>query len=60
MFPLQTYQHASCESQFWVLVTPLPQEPLWKNAVLSGPFETAVVALKPFLPGDMARRIRYR
>ena len=40
--------------------TPLPQQPFWKNAVLSGPFETAVIALKSFLPGDMARRIRYR
>ena len=40
--------------------TPLPQQPFWKSAVLSGPFETAVVALKSFLPGDMASRIRYR
>ncbi len=40
--------------------TPLPQQPFWKTAVLSGPFETAVVALKSFLPGDMASRIRYR
>ena len=40
--------------------TALPQEPLWRNAVLSGPFETAVVALKHFLPDDMARRIHYR
>jgi membrane protein required for colicin V production len=41
-------------------LTPLPQEVFWKNAVLSGPFETAVVALRPFLPDDMARRIKYR
>ena len=41
-------------------MTPLPQDPMWKNAVLSGPLETAVVALRPFLPEDMARRIRYR
>lgn len=40
--------------------TPLPQQPFWRNAVLSGPFETAVIALKSFLPGDMARRINYR
>jgi membrane protein required for colicin V production len=41
-------------------LTPLPREPFWRDAVLSGPFETAVVALRPFLPGDLARRIRYR
>jgi membrane protein required for colicin V production len=41
-------------------LTPLPQQPFWRNAVLSGPFETAVIALRPFLPGDMARRIKYR
>ncbi len=40
--------------------TPLPQQPFWKHAVLSGPFETAVVALKSFLPDDMARRLEYR
>jgi membrane protein required for colicin V production len=40
--------------------TPLPQEAFWKHAVLAGPFETAVLALKPYLPGDMARRIGYR
>jgi membrane protein required for colicin V production len=40
--------------------TPLPQEAFWKNAVLSGPFETVVIALRPYLPEDMARRIRYR
>ena len=41
-------------------LTPLPQEGFWKSAVLSGPFETAVVALRPFLPDDLARRIKYR
>lgn len=41
-------------------LTPLPREPFWRDAVLSGPFETAVVALRPFLPEDVGRRIRYR
>jgi membrane protein required for colicin V production len=41
-------------------LTPLPREPFWRDAVLSGPFETAVVALRPFLPEDLGRRIRYR
>src|SRR4051812_21287354 len=41
-------------------LTPLPQEGFWKNAVLSGAFETAVIMLRPWLPDDMARRIRYR
>jgi len=41
-------------------LTPLPREPFWRDAVLSGPFETAVVALRPFLPEELGRRIRYR
>src|SRR3954471_19440602 len=41
-------------------MTPLPQEGVWKNAVLSGPFETAVVVLRPYLPDELGRRIRFR
>ena len=41
-------------------LTPLPREAFWKQAVLSGPFETAVVALRPFLPEDVAQRLKYR
>jgi membrane protein required for colicin V production len=41
-------------------MTQLPQEGFWRNAVLSGPFETAVIALRPFLPQDMAQRIKFR
>jgi membrane protein required for colicin V production len=41
-------------------LTPLPREPVWKNAVLSGPFETAVLLLRPHLPADLAQRIKYR
>jgi membrane protein required for colicin V production len=41
-------------------LTPLPREPFWRDAVFSGPFETAVVALRPLLPAELAGRIRYR
>ena len=38
----------------------LPKEPSWREAVFSGPIETAVLAAKPALPKDIAQRIRYR
>lgn len=41
-------------------LTGLPKEPFWREAVLSGPIETAVLAAKPALPKDLAQRIRYR
>jgi len=41
-------------------LTSLPREPFWREAVLSGPLETAVLAAKPVLPKDLAQRIRYR
>ena len=41
-------------------LTSLPKEPFWREAVLSGPVETAVLAAKPVLPKDLAQRIRYR
>ena len=41
-------------------LTPLPQHPVWKSSVLSGPFETAVLAVRPYLPAELAQRIRYR
>lgn len=41
-------------------LTPLPREPFWRDAVLSGPFETAALALRPFLPEGLAHRLRYR
>ena len=40
-------------------LTALPKEPFWREAVLSGPLETAVVALKPYLPAPLAARVRY-
>jgi len=41
-------------------LTPLPREPVWRDAVLSAPLETAVMAVKPLLPEDLAKRLRYR
>jgi membrane protein required for colicin V production len=49
----------------WVAVllaglTALPQQQWWRQAQLAPPFETAVLAAKPWLPPDLAKRIRYR
>jgi membrane protein required for colicin V production len=41
-------------------LTSLPKEPFWREAALSGPAETAVLAARPALPKDLAQRIRYR
>lgn len=41
-------------------LTPLPHEPFWRKALLSAPLETAVTAMKPMLPAELAQRIRYR
>lgn len=41
-------------------LTSLPEQPFWREAVLSGPVETAVLAARPALPKDLAQRIRYR
>jgi membrane protein required for colicin V production len=40
-------------------LTTLPRESFWREARLSGPLETAVVALKPYLPPPLAARVRY-
>jgi len=41
-------------------LTSLPKEPFWREAVFSAPVETAVLAVRPALPKDLAQRIRYR
>ncbi len=41
-------------------LTRLPKEPFWREAALSAPLETAVLAAKPALPKDLAQRLRYR
>jgi membrane protein required for colicin V production len=41
-------------------MTAMPKESWWRGAVLAPPLETAVIAAKPWLPSEVARRIRYR
>ena len=41
-------------------MTPLPKAPWWRAAVLAPPLETAAIAAKPWLPAEVAKRIRYR
>ena len=36
-----------------------PQQTWWKQAVLAQPLETAVLVAKPWLPVDLAKRIRF-
>lgn len=49
----------------WVAVlvagmTPLPRADWWRDAMLAPPLETAVIAAKPWLPAEAAKRIRFR
>jgi membrane protein required for colicin V production len=41
-------------------MTALPKSQWWRNAWLAPPLETAVIAAKPWLPGEVAKRIHYR
>ena len=41
-------------------MTPLPKADWWRDAVLAPPLETAVIAAKPWLPPEAAKRIRFR
>ena len=41
-------------------LTALPKAVWWREAVLAPPLETAVIASKPWLPTEMAKRIHYR
>lgn len=40
-------------------MTALPQQPFWKDALLSPLAETAARTAKPFLPGDIARHVQF-
>ena len=40
-------------------LTPLPRQGWWRDARLAPPLETVVLAGKPWLPADVAKRIRY-
>lgn len=41
-------------------LTPLPASAWWRTASLSLPVETAVIAVKPWLPQALAMRLKYR
>lgn len=40
-------------------MTSAPQQLWWRHASLAKPLETAVLAVKPWLPDDLAKRIRF-
>ena len=40
-------------------MTAMPQQPFWKNALLSPLAETLAVTVMPFLPGELTHRIRF-
>lgn len=40
-------------------MTSAPQQGWWKHAVLSKPLEISVLAVSPWLPDDLAKRIRF-
>jgi membrane protein required for colicin V production len=40
-------------------MTTLPQQPFWKEALFSPLAETAARTVKPFLPGDVARHVKF-
>ena len=40
-------------------MTSAPKQEWWKSATLAAPLETVVLATKPWLPDDLAKRIRF-
>lgn len=40
-------------------LTSLPRQAVWRNAMLSDPLEDLAGQVKPWLPADVAQRIRY-
>lgn len=40
-------------------LTAAPREPWWRNAMFSAPLEALVLAAKPWMPDELARRISY-
>lgn len=41
-------------------LTPVPQQKWWRAATFAPPLETTVLALRPWLPPELAKRVRYR
>lgn len=40
-------------------MTSAPSQPWWRGATMAAPLETVVLAAKPWLPDDLAKRIRF-
>lgn len=40
-------------------LTRLPEDAGWRDAMLSQPLEALAMAVRPYLPADLARKIRY-
>ena len=40
-------------------LTSLPREPFWREARLSDPLEVIALRLRPYLPEDLSRKLRY-
>lgn len=40
--------------------TPAPEQSWWKTAALTPPLETAALAIKPWLPEPVAKKIRFK
>lgn len=40
-------------------MTAIPQQPFWKDAILSPFAESAARSVKPFLPGEFARHVQF-
>ena len=48
----------------WILVlvaglTSLPQQPWWQESMFAAPLQTSVLAARPLLPLEVARRLRF-
>lgn len=41
-------------------MTSAPAQPWWREATLAPPLETAVLVARPWLPPDLAKRIRFK
>lgn len=40
-------------------LTSLPQQSTWKNAMFSSPLEATISSFRPWLPNELAKRIKY-
>jgi len=40
-------------------MTPVPQQPFWKQAMFSPLVETMVETVRPFLPAEISSRVKF-